>query len=72
MTPPDMQFVDSSNVEAIGFDSEAGEIHVQFRGGRTYAYGEADEVTFEELLEADSIGSYINRVLKPHHPCREL
>ena len=72
MTPPDMQYVDSSNVEAIGFDSEAGEIHVQFQGGRTYVYGETDEVTFEELRDADSIGSYVNRVLKPNHPCREL
>jgi KTSC domain len=72
MTEPDMQMVDSSNVEAVGYDSAAREIYIRFLGGRTYAYGEADEHTFEELRSADSVGSYLNRVLKPNHPYREI
>jgi hypothetical protein len=72
MTPPDMEYVDSSNVEAIGFDEDANEIHVQFHGGRTYVYAETDLATYEDLRDADSIGSYLNRVLKPNFPCREL
>ncbi len=72
MSEPHMQIVDSSNVEAVGYDAEAREIYVRFLGGRTYVYGEADERTFEELRSADSVGSYLNRVLKPGHPYREV
>jgi hypothetical protein len=72
MGEPEMQMVDSSNVEAVGYDPEEREIYVRFLGGRTYAYGEADERTFDELRTADSVGSYLNRVLKPNHPYREL
>lgn len=72
MGQPDMQYVDSSNVEMIGYDADEREIHVQFRNGRTYVYSEADETTFAELRDADSIGSYLNRILKPNFPCREL
>lgn len=72
MGEPDMQMVDSSNVEAVGYDREAREIYVRFLEGRTYIYEEADERTFEELRTADSVGSYLNRVLKPGHPYREI
>jgi len=72
MREPEMQAVDSSNIEAVGYDSEEREIYIRFLDGRTYAYGDTDESTFEELLSADSIGSYFNRVIKPNYPCRPL
>lgn len=72
MTEPVMQMVNSSNVEAVGYDAAAREIYVRFLGGRTYAYGEATERTFEELRSADSVGSYLNRVVKPNHRYREV
>jgi hypothetical protein len=67
-----MQHVNSSNVEAVGYDPVEREIYVRFLSGRTYAYGDADEATFEDLRTAASVGSYLNRVLKPGFPCREL
>jgi KTSC domain len=72
MPEPQMHYVDSSNVEAVGYDPVEREVYVRFRNGRTYAYGDADETTFEELRAAASVGSYLNRVLKPGFPCREL
>lgn len=67
-----MHFVDSSNVEAIGFAADTQEIYIRFLSGRTYAYGGANEALFSELQAAPSIGSFVNRVLKPHHPFRAL
>ncbi len=72
MSEPDMQMVDSSNVDAVGYDAEAREIYVRFISGRTYVYEGADERTFEELRVADSVGSYLNRVLKPSYQYREV
>ena len=70
MATPEMHYVDSTNVEAVGYDPDQREIHVQFHGGRTYIYSEADEATFDELRWAPTVGSHLNRVIKPNHPCR--
>lgn len=64
---PDMQMVDSSAMEAVGYDPATRELHVQFVGGRLYAYLDVDESVFQELLMADSKGSYFNREIKPRH-----
>ncbi len=73
MTPhPPMHAVRSTNVAAVGYDSETREIYVEFRNGRVYVYGNASEATFEALLHAGSVGRYLNREIKPRHPCRQL
>jgi hypothetical protein len=72
MTEPEMQYVDSSNVEAIGYDPEGREIYVRFLNGGTYAYGEATEALYAEFVAAPSIGSFVNRVLKTGHPYRRV
>jgi hypothetical protein len=72
MSEPEMHMVDSSNVEAVGYDAENAAIHVRFLGGDTYVYSGADQGTFEELLSADSVGSYLNRVIKPNYEYSKL
>ena len=62
---PEMQFVVSSNIEAIGYDPQTRELHVRFlKSGATYVYYEVDAWVFEELMRADSKGSYLNRMIK--------
>ena len=72
MSEPEMHMVNSSNVEAVGYDAENGAIYVRFQGGGTYVYSGADQGTFDELLNADSVGSYFNRVIKPNYDCSKL
>lgn len=58
---PDMQFVDSSNIEAIGYDPDNQELHVRFlKSGETYVYYGVDEWVYQEFMQADSKGSYLN------------
>jgi hypothetical protein len=64
---PDMQMVDSSTMEAVGYDAAARELLVQFTGGKLYAYLDVDEYILQELLMADSKGSYFNREIKPRY-----
>lgn len=72
MTSPEMVFVDSSNIEAIGYDDAQQELHVQFLSGSTYVYAAVSEETFQELLRADSKGSFFNREVKPNFEHRQV
>lgn len=65
---PEMQYVDSSNIESIGYDSESQELHVRFlKSGETYVYYAVDEWVFNELMQSDSKGKYLNANIKPNY-----
>lgn len=59
---PDMIYVDSSNIEAIGY--EDGELHVQFISGGHYIYHGVPRQVFDDLMNAPSKGSFLNREIK--------
>jgi hypothetical protein len=70
---PDMHYVDSSNVEAIGYDSAAQELHVRFlKSGETYVYYNVEEHVFQELMRADSKGTYLNTNIKGRYQYGKL
>ena len=50
---PEMQYVDSSNIEAIGYDPDNQELHVRFlKSGETYVYYSVEEWVFQEFLQS--------------------
>ena len=54
---PELIFVDSSSVEAIGYDSGSLELHVRFlKSGETYVYYGVEEWRYQELMQSDSKG----------------
>jgi len=62
---PEMHMVDSSNIESIGYDADARELHVRFlQSGETYVYYNVDEWIFTEFMAADSKGRYLNENIK--------
>lgn len=62
---PDMHFVTSSNIEAIGYDAETGSLHIRFlKSGKTYVYGNVPSFVFDELMRVDSKGTYFAREIK--------
>jgi len=64
---PEMHYVDSSNVESIGYDPDTRELHVHFKESRNYVYFEVEEWKFNEFLQADSKGRYLNEMIKGVH-----
>jgi hypothetical protein len=60
----EMIYVDSSNIEAIGYDPSSQELHVRFLSGITYVYSGVPEGIYRELMATPSKGSYLNRVVK--------
>lgn len=69
----EMIFVDSSNIEAIGYDTATLELHVRFlKSGETYVYYAVEEWRYQELMQAGSKGIYLNVNIKPHYQCAKL
>lgn len=58
----DRQPVQSSNVKSVGY--EDGVLEVEFKGG-LYRYSEVPRSLFDELLDAESVGKFINDRVKP-------
>ena len=61
---PEMIYVDSSNIEAIGYDEDAQELHVRFLSGGYYIYHAVPRQIFDDLMGAPSKGSFLNRAIK--------
>ena len=70
---PEMIFVDSSNIEAIGYDAATLELHVRFvTSGETYVYHAVEEWRFHELMQAESKGAYLNANIKSNYQYSKL
>lgn len=54
----------STNIDMIGYDSENSQLHVRFRSGSEYVYNEVPPAVYQEILDADSKGGYLNERIK--------
>jgi len=61
---PEMIFVDSSNIESIGYNDDTQELYVQFLSGGSYIYSDVPREIFDGLMNAPSKGSFLNREVK--------
>jgi hypothetical protein len=68
----EMQFVDSSNIERIGYDSNSSTLRVEFKSNKKYDYFNVPEYVFNELRSASSIGSYHATHIKNSYPYSEI
>ncbi len=68
----DRQPVSSSNIAAIGYDSDTEILEVEFIGGATYEYRNVPLVVYEELMNAASHGSYFNREISKSYPYEKI
>lgn len=57
----------SSNVESIGYDGSTQTLRVRFLNGSTYDYKNVSVMEFEQLKNAQSVGSYLNRNIKGNY-----
>lgn len=69
----DFIFVDSSNVDQIGYEEQECEVHVIFKSGRHYIYSDVNFDTWEQFRNSDSKGRFVNQEFKAKgYPCREV
>ena len=69
---PEMHYVDSTNVAAIGYDADNRELHVAFLKSGTYIYVGVSEWVFQEFLQADSKGEYHHENIRNNYEFRKL
>lgn len=66
-------YVDSTTVDQIGYDEEACEAHVIFKGNRHYIYSEVNHEVWERFRTSESKGRFINGEFKAKgYPCRQV
>lgn len=65
--------VASSNVESVGYSETEEIIKVRFLNGGEYIYKNVSNPTvFEELVNAASVGAYLNRNIKNAYPYERI
>jgi hypothetical protein len=55
-----MIYVESSNLDSVGYDDDSATLIIEFRNGYAYEYYDVPSYVFDELLMAGSKGSYAN------------
>lgn len=62
--PVEMIKVKSSNIEAVGHDPIANELHVQFKNGSKYKYLDCTAAAHSAFMKSDSIGIHFHHQIK--------
>lgn len=58
--------VASSNIEAIGHDPHANELHVRFSNGTTYVYASVHRLYYQNMLKAGDNGGSVGKYHAEH------
>lgn len=72
MNLPEMISVISSNIDSIGYDEQNQVVYVRFLKEGLYIYKGVPQHEFQNLLEAPSHGSYLNRNFKNVYPYERI
>lgn len=59
------QGVISTSIVSVGYDPDSHVLEIEFRGGRVYRYEGVPQAAYRLLLQASSVGEYVNNVIKP-------
>jgi hypothetical protein len=58
---------DSSNVQAVAYDQLTETLYVAFHSGAHYRYLKVSAEDADSLVQAESVGSFLNSRIKPSH-----
>lgn len=57
----------SSNVLKTSYNYNTKQLYVTFKKGDVYYYNNVESTTYEALKIAESVGTFINKSIKPQH-----
>lgn len=64
--------MDSSAIAAERYDAAKHTLRLQYRNGRVYDYFGVPPAVYQEFLEAESAGEFVNLHIKPFYPYSEV
>lgn len=59
------QRVSSEAIASFGYDAASRTLEIEFRSGAVYQYLDVPRSEFDNLIQADSLGGYVNTHIKP-------
>ena len=65
------QSVDSTMVKTVAYDPETQKLEVLFTSGKTYVYSNVPQEIYDELMAAESKGSYMRANIIDMYPTKE-
>lgn len=63
----DRKSVTSSNIRSVGYDPHKKLLEIEFNSGAIYQYDDVPQHVYDNLMTAESVGSYFNSVIKPNY-----
>ena len=60
----EMQYVESSNIQAVGYDEDKEILVLDFNSGTTYQYENVPVGVYQGLMDAESIGKYFHKNIR--------
>lgn len=67
-----LQPVESSMIQAVGYDEEAEALQVRFNSGQVYEYSGVPKMVFDRLMAAESKGSFMHEAIIDCYPYRKI
>lgn len=64
--------VSSSNISAIGYDSDSEMLEIEFTNGAVYSYSGVPLGEYDGFMNADSKGKYLHANIKGRYPYVKL
>jgi hypothetical protein len=61
--------VDSSSISSIGYDGGTAVLEIEYRNGNVYRYFAVPASIYAALVASESMGTFVNTVIKPRYPC---
>lgn len=66
------QSVSSSNIKSVGYDPASETLEIEFKGGAVYQYSGVPGIMHDELINADSIGSFFARNIRNEYNYKKV
>ena len=64
--------VESSNLSEVGYDEQTQVLEVMFKNGGIYQYETVSMETYQNLLDAPSVGSFFHYNVKDQYPTNKI
>ena len=64
--------VNSTSIHHVGYNPDMQRLLLDYEGGRLYEYFDVPDDLYVRLMNATSIGRFVNYAIKPHYHYKEI
>jgi hypothetical protein len=64
--------VESSHIQEIGYEPTEAILEMEFKGGSVYQYYDVPQYEYDNLMSAESKGSYAHKNIYKNYRCQRI